>query len=99
MSDRPGDKPKSIEQLREAYARLEAARQRAQTELARAEERLKVGREDAKARFGSDELEELQQKLQAWTAENETRRTKYQAELEAIETELKNIQAAAEAAR
>lgn len=88
--------PQSIEELRKRYERLNAQRQKAETDLRVAEERLKDAQVAAREAYGTEDLDELKAKLDQWTEENLRRRLEYQESLNRIEAELARIRAESE---
>jgi hypothetical protein len=92
----PKDDRLDIDVLKERHERLKEKRIAAQTELATATKRLNELREQARAQFGTDDVNALQKKLEEMKEENERKRAAYQAHLEQIERQLQEIEAAQE---
>ncbi len=91
----------TIEELQERYRKLDKKKTEAETELRGANKRLEDLKKDAREKYGTDDIVELQKRLQEMTAENEEKRAKYQAQLDQIESDLAKVGrefAAAEAA-
>jgi uncharacterized protein (DUF342 family) len=78
----------SIEQLQDRYQRLNERKIRDKANLENAEKQLDALRKEAREKYGTDDLEQLRQKLETMKHENETKRAGYQAELDRIESEL-----------
>lgn len=81
-----------IEELTERYQRLNKRRIEADTNLRNAKERLGELKEKAREEFGTDDLEQLKQELDALRRENEEKRSQYQTSLDEIEGELKKVE-------
>jgi chromosome segregation ATPase len=81
----------SIEQLQERYQTLNTEKIRAETELKNATERLDELKNEAREKFGTDDVTELQQQLATMRAENEQKRAKYQTDLDQIESDLATV--------
>ena len=82
----------TIEQLQERYGKLHTKKIQAETNLENAKKNLDALREEARQKFGTDDLDELRKKLNDMKAENEQKRRKYQDELDEIETNLANVE-------
>jgi chromosome segregation ATPase len=82
----------TIEQLQERYKKLDKQKTQAETTLELARGQLAALQKDAREKYGTDDLAELQTKLAAMQAENEQKRAAYQAELERIETDLAAVE-------
>jgi chromosome segregation ATPase len=82
----------SIEQLQGRYQALHTRKIQAETNLQNAKERLDTLREEARVQFGTDDVAELRQKLDAMKAENEAKRSAYQADLDRIEADLAAVE-------
>ena len=78
----------SMEELRQRYTRLHEQKITAAADLKNAEETLSTLKEQARANWGTDDIEQLQKKLEEMTAENERKRAEYQRHLEKIEADL-----------
>lgn len=81
-----------IEQLRERHQQLTVKRGVAESQLAAAEKRLADLRTEARAQYGTDDLEQLRAQLAAMRAENERKRSEYQQHLDSIEERLRSIE-------
>jgi hypothetical protein len=82
----------TIEQLQTRYRDLHTKQIQADTNLKNATENLTRLKEEARQKFGTDDLDELRIKLESMKAENEEKRKNYQAELDRIETELATVE-------
>lgn len=85
--------PQSIEQLQQRYQELHKQQIQAATSLEHAKDQLEALRKEAREKYGSDDLSTLQEKLRAMREENESKRRKYQADLDAIQTALAAVDA------
>ena len=91
----------TIEELQQRYQALNTKKIEAQTEFRNAKKRLEQLQEAARKEFGTDDIAELQRKLQEMKDENERKRAQYQEDLDGIEGDLAEIEnrfAAAESA-
>lgn len=82
----------SIEELRERYESLNQKRIVFQTRRDSAQEQLNELKASALEQYGTDDVDQLQKKLEQLKSENEVQRKKYQVSLEEIETQLDSIQ-------
>ena len=90
------DEPQDIETLRRRYDELNTKKTRAETLLANAKQELEQLNAEAKTKYGTDDLGELQAKLQEMELENLKRRREYQRLLDSIEEELRKVEDSAE---
>ncbi|HLX61135.1 MAG TPA: hypothetical protein VKX17_07615 [Planctomycetota bacterium] len=81
-----------IETLKQRYQDLDRKKITAEANLKAAEERLGELKADAKQKYGTDDLAELERKLAEMKAENESKRAKYQADLDRIEQDLNAVE-------
>jgi predicted nucleic acid-binding Zn-ribbon protein len=81
-----------IEHLKLRYDRLHKQKITADTHLEVARTRLEELQEEARRLYGTDDVAELQKKLVAMKAENDRKRSDYQAELDRIESDLATIE-------
>lgn len=81
-----------IEQLKQEHARLDRAKTTAEANLKNANDQLEALREEAKATYGTDDLDELKKKLQQMQADNEAKRAEYQKHLEKIKHDLQQVE-------
>ena len=84
-------KPLSIEQLQTKYDELNRRKIQAETRHRDASDQLQKLRSQSLATWGTDDLDELKLKLVQMQEENESRRAKYQSDLQTIESKLKEI--------
>ena len=82
----------TIEQLQERFKKLDKQKIQAETTLKLARDQLESLQKDAREKYGTDDLTELQAKLEAMQAENEQKRAAYQTDLERIESELAAVE-------
>lgn len=82
----------SIDVLQKRYTALNTRKIQAETELNGAEKRLKQLQDEARQKYGTDDVAELQKKLEQMQADNEDKRAKYQADLDRIEGELAAVE-------
>jgi hypothetical protein len=82
----------TIEQLQKRYQDLNTQKIQAARDLEHANTQLDALRKEAREKYGTDNLAELQDKLQAMKADNEAKRQKYQTDLEAIESALAAVE-------
>jgi predicted nucleic acid-binding Zn-ribbon protein len=82
----------SIDVLQKRYTALNTRKIQAETEHNGAEKRLKQLQDEARQKYGTDDVAELQKKLEQMQADNEDKRAKYQADLDRIEGELAAVE-------
>ncbi len=92
MTTVPSTAEQTIEQLQERYRDLHTKKIQADTNLENAKAKLEELKEEARQKFGTDDVDELREKLRAMKAENEEKRKNYQAELDRIEADLQNVE-------
>jgi len=80
-----------IEKLESRYKSLYDTKIRVETELETTQKELSRHKETAKKNWGTDDVNELEKKLQSIKDENEKKRSDYQKHLDSIESQLKNI--------
>jgi hypothetical protein len=91
--DSPRDPGKqSIDLLQERYAALHKKQIEAATELRNAQARLEELKDEARTQYGTDDVSELELKLEQMRSENEQKRARYQADLDRIETDLAQVE-------
>lgn len=78
----------TIEQLQQRYEQLNKQKIQCETKLETAKADLDKLQREAREKYGTDNLAELQAKLQQMKADNEQKRSQYQADLDRIETDL-----------
>lgn len=81
-----------IEELRERYNELSHKKTAAETKLEQAEEHLRDLQERAKQDYGTCDLEELRQRLEKMSAENQQKTEDYQKHLDEIDQKLSEIE-------
>ncbi|NLX97992.1 MAG: hypothetical protein GXY83_17655 [Rhodopirellula sp.] len=82
----------TIEQLQARYRELNTKKIQAETNLKNATDHLTGLKEEARQKFGTDDVAELRKKLDAMKAENEEKRKNYQAQLDQIESDLSGVE-------
>jgi chromosome segregation ATPase len=93
---RPETQPadQTIEQLQARYRDLHTKQIQADTNLKNATDQLNKLKEEARQKFGTDDVAELRRKLESMKAANEEKRKNYQAELDRIEKDLAGVEKA-----
>ncbi|HEX8913837.1 MAG TPA: hypothetical protein VF796_15925 [Humisphaera sp.] len=81
-----------IEQLKSKYKELDTARTRARANLETAQKQLDELKAEARAAYGTDDLDALRQRLTQMRDENERKRADYQAHLEQVQAKLKEVE-------
>jgi len=99
MSDKPSTKStvgspveQSIEELQQRYEKLHKKQIQADTQCEVAKKRVDELKAQAREKYGTDDLTELQKKLDELIAENAQKRAKYQQDLDKIETDLAAVE-------
>ena len=82
----------AIETLQQRYQSLNTKMITAKANLATAEKTLEGLKADARQKYGTDDLAELEKKLQMMKDENESKRANYQADLDKIEHDLSAVE-------
>lgn len=82
----------TIEQLQQRYAKFNEQQIRVQAQLEGAQKRLAELQQKAKEEFGTDDVESLQEKLEAMKMENEKKRSEYAKGLDKIEAKLAEVE-------
>lgn len=82
----------SIEELQKRYQSLNTKRTQAETLRDEAKKRLDELKSQAREKYGTDNISDLQSQLQEMTAENGRKRAAYQAELDKIEHGLADVE-------
>jgi ATPase subunit of ABC transporter with duplicated ATPase domains len=88
--DHPTDD--SIEALTRRYQELEKTRMQADVALEHATARLEELKAEARETYNTDDLEELQKRLEEMEADNARKRAEYLAALEKIESGLQKLE-------
>lgn len=96
-SSQPAEQ-QTIEQLQQRYNALHIRKIQAETTLQNAEKQLQQLQREAREKYGTDDLEQLQQQLQKMREENEARRSSYQEDLDRLESELTAVETRFQAA-
>lgn len=84
--------PQDIETLKHRYERLNIKKTQAETLLQSANEELAKLKAEAKSKYGTDDLEELQAKLRQIEGDNLKKRAEYQKLLDKIEADLQSVE-------
>lgn len=82
----------SIEQLQARYQALHTRKIQAETHLQNAREQLATLKRQALENYGTDDVDELRQRLAAMKADNEEKRKNYQGDLDRIEGALAEVE-------
>ena len=91
MPTKPEAQP-SIDELRGRFDKLNHQKITTEAELKHAEEDLGRLRREAMETWGTDDLEELQKRLEEMARENERRREEYQKHLDKIDADLAEVE-------
>jgi chromosome segregation ATPase len=87
-----GSTKQTIEQLQARYQDLNKKKIQAETNLANALKQLEELKKEALEKYGTADVDELRKKLEMLTRENEEKRSKYQSDLDGIETEVAAVE-------
>ena len=82
----------TIEQLQQKYQALNTRRIEADANLKNAKKQLNQLKQEARDKYGTDDLAALRTRLDDMRNENEAKRRAYQAELERIQTALDAVE-------
>ncbi|WP_437187433.1 hypothetical protein SH668x_000828 [Planctomicrobium sp. SH668] len=82
----------SIEQLTQRFTALNTKKIQAETKLEKAQEQLAELKKEAREKYGTDDAEALQLKLDQMQSENQQKRADYQSQLDKIEADLVEIE-------
>src|SRR5262245_55942707 len=93
-----GSVEQTIEQLQQRFEQLNRQKIQAETKHEAAQQALQRLKHEAREKYGTDDVSQLQEKLAAMQAENERKRAQYQTDLDKIEIELTAIEARFQAA-
>lgn len=88
----PAPSDQEFEQLTKRFETLNRRKIEAETSLKHAQQHLQQLKQEARDKYGTDDIAELQQQLTAMQAENEAKRQAYKTELDKIETDLKDVE-------
>jgi hypothetical protein len=80
-----------MEQLQKRFDQLNTRRIQIETQLEQEQKQLARLKQEAREKFGTDDLDELAAMLARMESENEQKRADYQRHLESIEAQLKAI--------
>lgn len=83
----------SIEELQRRYQKLHTKKIQTETQRDSAKSRLDELKQQAREKYGTDDLPELQKRLDEIIAENSRKRAKYQSDLDKIEKDLADVEA------
>ena len=89
MTDSPTS---SIDTLKSRFEDLKSKKITAEANLKNANATLEELRREARSQFGTDDLDELRQKLSQMEAENERLRSEYETHLDEIERGLEEVE-------
>jgi hypothetical protein len=93
LSERgPSAQKQSIEELQKRYQRLNERKFKAEANLETARQQLDRLKQEAREKYGTDDVAELGKQLDAMQDENELKRSKYQADLDRIERDLAAVE-------
>lgn len=81
----------SIEELQLRYNGLNTRKIQAETNLKNAEKQLDQLKQQAREKYGTDDVEQLREQLTEMRNENDRKRREYQAELDRIDGELTKV--------
>lgn len=82
----------TIEVLQQRYQQLRDKKIQAETHFGNAQKQLDELKQQAREKYGTDDVAELEQMLARMRTENEQRRGQYQAELDRIEGNLADVE-------
>jgi len=82
----------TIEVLQSRYNKLNTQKIEAGANLKNAQKELERLKQEAREKYGTDDLTELRNKLEAMKEENERKRASYQADLDRIEKDLDSVE-------
>ncbi len=83
----------SMEQLEKRFQSLNTKKIQVETQLDEETKRLEKLKADAREKFGTDDLSELQANLKKLEEDNERKRAEYQQSLDKIDQDLKQVEA------
>ena len=81
-----------IETLKKRHRELDRQKTTAEANFKTAEEQLQRLKEEARAKYGTDDLEELKARLAQMKSDNDRKRSEYQKHLDEIELKLQTIE-------
>lgn len=92
MAHEQTEAPQDIETLKDRYQALDKRKTTAEANLQHAQKQLDDLKKKAKKEYGTDDIDELREKLQQMQQENREKRRRYQESLDEIETRLSEIE-------
>lgn len=92
MAKTKSTKNQTIKELQERFNDLQHQRTRVDTNRENSEKQLAALKEEAREKFGTDDLKQLEKQLKKLVAENEKQRETYQNQLDEIEMSLVEIE-------
>jgi chromosome segregation ATPase len=91
-SEPAGDGQQTIEKLQQRYEQLNKQKIQCETKLESARVQLDALKREARENYGTDDLTELQARLEQMKADNEEKRASYQSQLDRIESDLSQVE-------
>ena len=91
MSDRTGAQ-QTMEQLQQRYEQFKSQKVKFETQRDAALEELENLKQQARELYDSDDVSELEKMLERMKAENENKRSQYQASLDNIDRQLQEVE-------
>ena len=88
----PAEQQQAIEALQKRFDKLSHERTRIEARQEAAQKQLDELKEQSRQQFGTDDVAELEKQLAKMEKENAEKRTRYEASLDGIEGELKEIE-------
>ena len=88
----PTEKPLDIEALKKRHKELEHQKVTSEANFKTATEQLEAVKKEALDKYGTDEIDQLRNKLLEMKDQNERTRAQYQKHLEEIETRLAQVE-------
>jgi hypothetical protein len=88
----PDSNDVSIEVLQQRYQTLHTRKIQAETNLANAIQQLDRLKQQAREKYGTDDVAKLREQLDTMRTENDQKRRSYQAQLDGIELDLADIE-------
>ena len=82
----------TIERLQDRYQQLNKRKIQAETKLEHARQDLAKLQNEARDKYGTDDVDLLREKLAAMKAENERKRSEYQQQLDTIDADLATVE-------
>ena len=92
MPERDESTPQDIQTLRNRYDALLKKQTQADTRLEEANRQLEQLKAEAREKYGTDDIEQLEKKLREMEASNLSKRAEYQKLLDKIEADLRNVE-------